>query len=666
MPAPPVPINKKPTISCLPCPAHRCYLPITTPTPQGASVPPWRRYDAMLARWLPKAFDDEEITQQHMAAAAQGSWPASARATSSSSSSGSASFAPGSDYSFGSSASSSFESNGGGSPAAGVGASAQQQPRVVYGFDVPAKQQQHQQQVEPSAAGAGSPSSVAADADAVAPNTPAAAVAALPASAAAAPPAPGSGSFASAPLSELAADEASDLAEADDSTDEPEPEHMPAALALKAAATAATATAAAAAGPEAVAEDSREESVSAPAGVGASAALSALGHAASGSGDGVGVEAAPDAVGVPTASARLAAAASATAAAVAAAARQADSWVESYRRVTKPVNVSSSSHGGSSVAAAGAAAAAAGSNLGGALQTALPVGSIHSVAAVTAGGGYAAPSEVDGGVAGGAADQWVCWGLQVAAVAEQVGTVSNAANNDTTCHGGSDSGRLGGACMAAVSARSSSRAGLAPAAAAVKQRSAPLLRFPSAGRVLKRGELPGMSAAGVNGALKAGSSGSNNTSSRICVVKLSGAAAAAAVKAQKQHQAVAGLRAVAAGVQASSSHVSASGAAVPAAAPGVSNAELQAAFVSDLRMRLCGWDVGVEERMPQGGGVQRSICAVGDRGCGGGGGSSGGVASKSLGGLRVVSGGLAPGWGASKVCHKLLSSSGMPWPLGFA
>lgn len=92
-------------------------------------------------------------------------------------------------------------------------------------------------------------------------------------------------------------------------------------------------------------------------------------------------------------------------------------------------------------------------------------------------------------------------------------------------------------------------------------------------------------------------------------------------------------------------------------APSVSHAELQAAFVSELRKRLSGWDVGVAECVSQGGGVQGPVCVGSD--------SDSDGASKIMGWLGVVSGGLAPGLGASQVCSKLLSSSGMPWPLGF-
>jgi hypothetical protein len=346
---------------------------------------------------------------------------------------------------------------------------------------------------------------------------------------------------------------------------------------------------------------------------------------------------------------------------VAAAAMQADAWVESYRKVTKPVS-SSSSYGGSTDAGARAAAAAGSKPGGGALQASLPAGSIHPFAAAAAGVGLAAPKELEGGVSGGGGtDQWVCWGSQVAAVAEQVETaVSNRASRDATCHGGSDSSRLGGARMPAASSSSSRADPAAPAAAAVTPSPAPVLRFTPSGQVLHSSQLGGEEpAAGANRGLKAGSNGSgSSSSSRICVVKLSGAAAAAAVKAQKQRQAVASRVAVAGGVEASSGCVSASGAAVLGTAQSVSNVELQAAFVNEVRKRLSGWDVGVEERVCQGGGMQGPVCAGSD--------SSGGVGGpKSLGGLGVVSGALAPGWGASQVCSKLLSSSGLPWPLGF-
>jgi len=272
----------------------------------GTSVPPWRRFDAMVARWLPKSFTDEEVTQAHLEAAAAGSWPA-------------------------------HGSTRGPSGTAG-GTSAAAPPQVVYGFNLPAKQQQEQPAVEVDAA------PVAAAVEAVAHKSVAAqavvpeAVAAEAETVAAEPQqdeedvAAGSldGQEESEPLSELFDDleESTDTVESSDLDSEPAGAPVigpkqPAAVAVGATSTAVLAAVAAAAAPGGAPTFAADPG---PAG--------------------------DDGEGLPSAAAAAAAAAAADytaikAAVLVAASKEADGWIEGYRKVCKPTYIADGGRGSS-------------------------------------------------------------------------------------------------------------------------------------------------------------------------------------------------------------------------------------------------------------------------------------------------------------------------------
>jgi hypothetical protein len=154
----------------------------------------------------------------------------------------------------------------------------------------------------------------------------------------------------------------------------------------------------------------------------------------------------------------------------------------------------------------------------------------------------------------------------------------------------------------------------------------------------------------------------------VFVVKLTGAAAAAAVKAQKQHLAAA----AAAGAQHGAKAAAKAGAGAKAVGDVARSADIRAAFVSELRQRVAEWDVaggtscgqqdGCQGGKVDGGSGSGGIGSKGGVGCGGcGGGGCGGGHAAAAGAVGSVSG----DWGMSRMCRKLLSSS-MAWPLGFA
>jgi hypothetical protein len=570
------------------CTDHTCCHSIThAHSLQGVSVPPWRRYDAMLARWLPKASTDEQVTQHHLAAAAQGSWPAPPAHTNSSTfAAHGAGGVTGCDVT--SSSSSSSSSSGGVegqrvvNSAGGVRgvAAGQHEPRVVYGFDIPANQQQ-QQQVVPSCAPSSSASSdgasvpVAVSLAATGVEQHRAKQSRVGSDVVGGDSAGGSDAgCTSEPPSEVS-DGGDDSTEADDSTDEADSEPAAAAAAAELAPAAAQASA------------PKQDPF-----VAAIAAAVASGGAQGGR----------------------------VSAAVSAAEREADAWIEGYRKVTKPPGSSSSSgadgKGGDSRSATGAAGLTA--HLGG------------STAAAGAGSIEDQPSAADDD------DQGVCAGRPpVAAVAAQVWPASAGRSQ---------------VCTPTTAVSSSSTAGAA-AGSAAGPTTPSVLRFTATKQVVRHGGGLSQPSGMTDSSSSIGSIGSG----RICVVKLSGAAAAAAVHAQKQHQAAASHKA-----------------ATVAVAPGVSSAELQAAFVGQLRLRMSGWEVGGggSAGVPQCGGSLQHVSGAGSSGgCGGDSASSGGCggAQQSFGVMSVaggVSGGLASELGVGRVCRQLLSSS-MAWPLGF-
>jgi len=229
----------------------------------------------MVARWLPKASTDEELTQSHLEAAAVGSWP---------------SHSPNSTHS------SSSSSPDGAAPR-----------RVVYGFDLPAAEQHEQQQQQ----GEGFVEGVA-----VAPE--AAAVTAAAEAQGEVSGAAGPDSIESEPPSELfeEVEESTDTADSDLDDDKAAaeavrgPEEQPAAMAAEAASTVIAAPSA----------------VAAP-----GAAIPAVAAA----GGPVGLFDAPSA----PAAAAAADYAAIKAAVVAAASQEADGWIEGYRRVGKPAYI---------------------------------------------------------------------------------------------------------------------------------------------------------------------------------------------------------------------------------------------------------------------------------------------------------------------------------------